>query len=279
MDFHALLREERAKARRKGKERDKPTPQPPVNASQATLASAPPSFSLTPRQFQAKDLPSFSVGGIPSIHYVADFLTDADEAAILQQVYHLPRSHPKWTHLSCRSLQCWGGEPRESQDGSFTPEPLPPFLVQLGQQLVRCGAFPAEGPPNHVLINEYTPGQGILPHTDGPWYRPRTATLSLGSDAVMSFESKLASHEIGSPNLSSDKLVKESLLLRRKCLVLFTGQAYTGFTHAITTDENEMKRLRDAGLCNDDTSGPLQTGKTRISLTFRHVDTKAPKGR
>ena len=33
--------------------------------------------------------------------------------------------------------------------------------------------------PNHVLINEYLPGQGILPHTDGPLYVPIVVTISL----------------------------------------------------------------------------------------------------
>lgn len=45
--------------------------------------------------------------------------------------------------------------------------------------------FPS--PINHVLVNEYLPGQGIMPHQDGPAYFPVVAIISLGSPAVMRF--------------------------------------------------------------------------------------------
>ena len=32
--------------------------------------------------------------------------------------------------------------------------------------------------PNHVLVNEYLPGQGIMPHTDGPLFHPTIATVN-----------------------------------------------------------------------------------------------------
>jgi alkylated DNA repair protein alkB family protein 6 len=32
---------------------------------------------------------------------------------------------------------------------------------------------------NHVLVNEYAPGQGILSHQDGPLYAPAVAILSM----------------------------------------------------------------------------------------------------
>jgi alkylated DNA repair protein alkB family protein 6 len=35
--------------------------------------------------------------------------------------------------------------------------------------------------PNHVLINEYLPGQGIMAHKDGPAYYPVVCTVSLGA--------------------------------------------------------------------------------------------------
>ncbi|CAN0496491.1 unnamed protein product, partial [Discosporangium mesarthrocarpum] len=38
-------------------------------------------------------------------------------------------------------------------------------------------------PPNHVLLNEYSGGQGISPHKDGPLYDGRVAILSLGRPA------------------------------------------------------------------------------------------------
>ena len=43
--------------------------------------------------------------------------------------------------------------------------PLPDFLSSIGNKMAKHGIF--EGvPPNHVLINEYHPGGGIMPHED-----------------------------------------------------------------------------------------------------------------
>lgn len=40
------------------------------------------------------------------------------------------------------------------------PEALPPFLNEVCTHMARCHVFPS--PPNHILLNEYMPGQGIM---------------------------------------------------------------------------------------------------------------------
>ncbi len=70
------------------------------------------------------------------------------------------------------------------------PEPLPPWLqsvVDRVNAIKPADAFPESNQANHVLLNEYTPGQGILPHTDGPLFFPVIATVSLGSHTVLDF--------------------------------------------------------------------------------------------
>lgn len=42
--------------------------------------------------------------------------------------------------------------------------------------------------PNHCLVNEYQPGEGIMPHTDGPLFTPIIATLSLNCHTVVKFQ-------------------------------------------------------------------------------------------
>ena len=46
------------------------------------------------------------------------------------------------------------------------------------------------------LINEYEVGEGIMPHTDGPCYLPRVATLSLGGACHMQFSPNLRTDEV-----------------------------------------------------------------------------------
>jgi alkylated DNA repair dioxygenase AlkB len=40
---------------------------------------------------------------------------------------------------------------------------------------------------NHILVNVYPAGVGIMPHFDGALYRPKVVVLSLGGPAVISF--------------------------------------------------------------------------------------------
>ena len=49
------------------------------------------------------------------------------------------------------------------------------------------GHLPSENPANHVLLNEYTPGQGIMPHVDGNLFFPTITTLNLGSHTILKF--------------------------------------------------------------------------------------------
>ena len=39
--------------------------------------------------------------------------------------------------------------------------------------------------PNHILLNEYLPGQGISPHLDGDLFYPTIATVSLGNSILI----------------------------------------------------------------------------------------------
>lgn len=41
---------------------------------------------------------------------------------------------------------------------------------------------------NHVLVNDYPAGIGIMPHSDGPAYRPKVLVLSLNSYCIINFQ-------------------------------------------------------------------------------------------
>ncbi|RZC83328.1 hypothetical protein C5167_046116 [Papaver somniferum] len=112
-----------------------------------------------------------------------------------------------------------------------------------------AGLFPS--PINHVLINEYLPDQGIMPHQDGPAYFPVVAIISLGSPAVMNFtpHSRLmessrsgryaadgdsSSNEVGSENETDICLPNHqhsSILLMPCSLLIFKDEAYSGVVH------------------------------------------------
>lgn len=79
---------------------------------------------------------------------------------------------PRWKQLTHRRLQTW---PSDLVNNSLLDSPLPPWLSE--PVISRLLSIPrsehdqsnifAASPhqqPNHVLINEYPPGVGIMPH-------------------------------------------------------------------------------------------------------------------
>ncbi|CAE6476086.1 unnamed protein product [Rhizoctonia solani] len=145
-------------------------------------------------------------------------------------------------------LQVWGGE--ISKTGTLVPQDLPSFVTDfpnLLEKLKSTGAFSAtpQGTANHIILNEYLPGQGITPHQDGAAYHPVVATLTLGSHAVMDYYQYREP-----PQITTDGLTKKSqgensgrvidsvpilrLLLEPRSLVITHGVLYTQHLHGIS---------------------------------------------
>ncbi len=166
----------------------------------------------------------------PTVHYVPSFISSADEELLLRHIAAAPAS--RWTPGSGgRRTQNWGGRPGEAGVREALPDWLQPLVDALG----RSGAWPADRLPNHVLINEFEPGAGLTPHTDGPLYIPRVATLSLGSDCVLDL------HD------SATTPPRAHLLLRRRSLNVMAGTSYTHLFHGITAREADAFRIGAAG--------------------------------
>ncbi|KZV84603.1 hypothetical protein EXIGLDRAFT_842051 [Exidia glandulosa HHB12029] len=86
-------------------------------------------------------------------------------------------------------LQIWGGI---IKNGVLVGQKLPDWLDRFPDLVTRLrdtGAFKSakHGQPNHVIVNEYLAGQGLMPHEDGPAYQPVVGTISLGSHAVFNY--------------------------------------------------------------------------------------------
>jgi alkylated DNA repair protein alkB family protein 6 len=142
---------------------------------------------------------------------------------------------------------------------------LPPPLRQLSTVLVHMSIFPVDKEPNHVLVNEYQPGQGIMPHTDGSAYYERTATLSIGGSGVLlNFVPRLESQQIGFQQVETAAQV---LLDGNGSLVIFADDAYSKYTHGI---EDSITEEVATSKCANADRGTIVRRGYRISLTFRH---------
>ncbi|KAH8112149.1 hypothetical protein DFH11DRAFT_542025 [Phellopilus nigrolimitatus] len=212
-------------------------------------------------------------------YYIPDFISKEEEAYLLRQINNAPK--PKWKNLANRRLQVWGGDLTPSN--KLLAQPLPPFLNKYPDiigQLRATGAFSSSknGAPNHVIVNEYLPNQGIMPHEDGPSYHPVVATISLGSHAVFhyyrykpapEYESEpptvdspqnlqifknSASNgkndprsmgEMSNPNSKKGRVVDTerpvlSLLLEPRSLVITTSALYCDHLHGIDALEEDI---------------------------------------
>ncbi|KAJ8405793.1 hypothetical protein AAFF_G00312300 [Aldrovandia affinis] len=209
-------------------------------------------------QYVVKDAPS-------TVYYFPDYITEAEETCLLQQVYKAPK--PKWTQLSGRRLQNWGGLPHPK---GMLAEKLPGWLQPYAEKISALGVF-AGKTANHVLVNEYDPGQGIMPHEDGPLYYPTVTTISLGSHTVLDFYHPINSVQEDTPQTEQSRYLL-SLLVQRRSLLVLQDDMYERFLHGIqgAAQDTLTDRVANLSLARADPGDCLTRG-VRVSLTIRHV--------
>lgn len=203
-----------------------------------------------------------------------EFLSAACEADVLRCVLSPAyETSGRWVRLRGRRLLQFGGTPRPGPR-LRGQEPLPPWLSAVVDCLVASGAVPESKRPNHVLVNAYGPGEGILPHTDGPLYHPCTATLSLGSDAVMRFAPRVPTEVVGTPSQARLEATKGfEVGLARRALVVFSDEAYSSALHDVEAvcEHRITSRCINAAALGWEEGWLVPRSPLRVSLTMRHV--------
>lgn len=218
------------------------------------------------------DLERFRIPGLPDkSFYIPNLITEAEEEYVLQEISRLPRS--KWTVLTHRRLLSLPSQLTGQAKDTLLASQLPAFLTRNIDYRIRNLEIFAGSPhqePNHCLVNEYEPGQGIMPHTDGPAYFPVTATVSLASHTVLEIYEK---NEQGERNPAPTWRI----LQEPRSLLVTTADMYRDTLHGISELESDEK-LDLNSIANWDLLGdtiPYETGiaarQTRISLTYRDV--------
>ncbi|KAF3532153.1 hypothetical protein DY000_02037571 [Brassica cretica] len=228
------------------------------------------------------ELESFRVGLTPTVFYIPGFITDEEQTQLLNHIYG--GSGSKWKTLKNRRLQNWGGMVHEK---GLVPQELPSWLTKITTKIHESsGLFPSA--INHVLINEYHPDQGIMPHQDGPAYFPVVAILSLGSPVVMDLSPHLRlrsssdddiSRECGGPE--RDNQHSFSVLMMPRSLLIFKDDAYSDYLHGISDSPTQCYKQvineAEALSYSENSSGEdgdnkiLHRDQTRVSLTCRLV--------
>ncbi|XP_016084610.1 alpha-ketoglutarate-dependent dioxygenase alkB homolog 6 isoform X2 [Sinocyclocheilus grahami] len=201
----------------------------------------------------------------PTFYYVPNFITEAEEEYLLQQVYRAPK--PKWTQLSGRRLQNWGGLPNPK---GMLAEKLPDWLLKYTEKISAVGAF-AGKTANHVLVNEYKPGEGIMPHEDGPQYHPTVTTISLGSHTLLDFYKPVCQTQSEIPQ-TEERRYMLSLFVQRRSLLILQDDMYKLYLHGIQGVCEDILSEHVVNLSSTGAQvGDMLPRSTRVSLTIRNV--------
>ncbi|CAM1505381.1 Fc.00g110180.m01.CDS01 [Cosmosporella sp. VM-42] len=208
--------------------------------------------------------------------YIPNFISEEEERMILDKVAAAPK--PRWKQLTRRRLQTW---PSDLVQNKLLEAPLPAWLedpvitrlLSLPVGDAQVGNLFNESPhkrPNHVLINEYPPGIGIMPHKDGAAYWPVVCTISLGASLCLHLH---RSKEDGA--LDPDPAWR--ILQEPRSLLITTDQLYTDYLHGIADIEEDIDLSPDT-IANwsllrspDEYSSGINVRQTRTSLTYRDV--------
>lgn len=210
------------------------------------------------KRFVVKDAPQ-------TVYYIPDFITEDEESYLLQQVYKAPKT--KWTQLSGRRLQNWGGLPHPR---GMVAEKIPDWLQDYCEKISSLGAFGGKT-ANHVLVNEYKQGEGIMPHEDGPLYHPTVTTISLGSHTLLDFYKPVSCREGETPQTEDNRYLLSLLVMPRSLLIL-QDEMYQHLLHGIQGRTHDLLTEQVVNLSSTGVLlGETLTRGTRVSLTIRHV--------
>ena len=151
--------------------------------------------------------------------------------------------------------------------------PLPEWLTHcVGPGFRDLGVFQKSphGAANHVLVNQYKTGEGIMPHEDGLAYHPITATVSLGAPSVLDIYEK-------TPEGERQAQPGWRILQEERSLLVTSGGAYEQLMHGIAEVETDEELSRQT-ICNWNLLGDgdrfakgSYARAERVSLTFRDV--------
>jgi alkylated DNA repair dioxygenase AlkB len=183
------------------------------------------------------------IATVPGLSYISDFLTQADEEFLTDKI-----KSGVWLTDIKRRVQHYGYKydyKARGIDYSMFLGPLPSWIQPIAKRLCSEGYFAEE--PDQVIINEYTPGQGITNHVDcQPCFGETIVSISLGAYCIMDFI-----------NLVSKRKIE--ILLEPRSIVAISGEARHNWSHGIPQRKT------------DSLHGFKFNRQIRLSMTFRKV--------
>jgi alkylated DNA repair dioxygenase AlkB len=174
-----------------------------------------------------------------------DFITKEQEINLLKFINQQPWNitlERRTQHYAYNYSYCHKGHVSKTK-------PIPEEF-----KVIFSSVFPVDE-LTQILVNEYTPGQGIGKHIDDLMFDDTVMSLSLGSDIAM--------------KLAKDK-EEYNIYLPRRSLLTLSGDARYKWTHAIEKKKIDDKRMINVCTGNYMTTFITKRG-TRVSITIRKL--------
>lgn len=170
------------------------------------------------------------------VFLVENFISEEEEKSLLETIYE-----QDWNTELERRTQHYGARYVYSSRTLSTDgvKPIPKWLKNIVKKVTPY----FRKKPDQIIINEYTPGQGIASHTDHKsYFGPVVGSLSLGSYTQMNLSARNYSKVLG---------------LHRRSLLILSGYGRSVLKHGIV------------GRTHDVVEDKHVPRKTRVSITFR----------
>jgi alkylated DNA repair dioxygenase AlkB len=118
--------------------------------------------------------------------YEADFLSPAEESALIAEIRHLPLEEAEYKQFRAkRRIVSYGGRYDFTSQKLNEGAPIAPFLLPLRARAAAWAGVPAEN-FTHALVAEYSPGTQLGWHRDVPNFE-LVVGISLNTAARMRF--------------------------------------------------------------------------------------------
>jgi alkylated DNA repair dioxygenase AlkB len=171
---------------------------------------------------------------LPGLAYLPDYITEADERRLVQTI-----DAELWDTSWQRRRQLYGGGYGKSEATS----PIPEWGQELARRLLAEGITDVAF--DNMLVNEYSPGQGISLHRDYEPFGRTVVSLSLLSACVMDFQHAATGE-------------KQSCLLQPRSVLVLSDAARYEWQHGIAARKTDVWQ-----------GERLPRGR-RLSVTFRY---------
>lgn len=184
---------------------------------------------------------------VPGLFLYPDYINETTENELITEI-----DNQVWIVDYDRRLQYYGYRNELETPYSLIkfPVPIPKKMYSLSGKIVEQKIIQSQ--PDQVIINEYSPGQGIRPHKDRNYFDNQICGVNLGSGCIMRFIKVSGGDTI-------------DLEIPRRSLYVMQDEVRYKWKHAIPPRKKDI------------VDGNIQKRERRLSITYRKVIMKKVK--